>query len=241
MPPIDYQMTGRWLLAGWLAALALFVGAPSVDLVLSNLFWNPWEGFRVIGNPMWEFLRQRIWDLSILVFLLSPFAMWRALARRRNVLGLSARAWGFVFTLYLLLPGLLVNGFLKAYSGRARPATVTEFGGDLTFTPAWSFVDQCARNCSFVSGEVSAAVALALVILLWRFSAERIERWVGNYAIVVAVFIPTFIAAQRVVTGRHFVSDAVFAALVTLSGAWLLYAAFEGRLGWFRLGGKERV
>ncbi|MDF2140571.1 phosphatase PAP2 family protein [Paenirhodobacter sp. CAU 1674] len=233
MPQIDYQMTGRWLIAGWLVALALFRGAPGVDLAITGLFWHgPEAGFSPLADRwMWEFLRQRLWDVSILVFLATPFALWRALARNRPVLDLPARVWGFVFTLYLLGPLLLVNGFLKAQSGRARPANVTEFGGDRLFTPAGQFADQCSANCSFVSGEVAAAVVLGICLwLALSFWRARLARWLVIYGRVVAVFIPVFVIVQRVGTGRHFASDAVFAALFMLTLAWALHAIFAGQL-----------
>ncbi|QLQ19882.1 MAG: phosphatase PAP2 family protein [Exiguobacterium profundum] len=66
---------------------------------------------------------------------------------------------GFVLAVYALGTGVLVHGLLKAYWGRARPAQVTEFGGIAAFTPPWLISQECTRNCSFVSGEVSGAVA----------------------------------------------------------------------------------
>ncbi len=231
MPPIDYQMTGRWLLAGWLAAVMLFVGAPSVDLAISGLFFRAGEGFTVVGTPLWEFLRQRIWDVSILLLLFSIFAAWRSAQRAQPVLGLPARVWGYVTTLYLVAPVLIVNLFLKAQSGRARPANVEAFGGTRLFTPAGEFTDQCTRNCSFVSGEVSATVALGVVLWLvaglWR---GRIEGWIVIYLRVLALALPAFVILQRVSSGRHFTSDAIFAALITLSVAWALHAVFSGAL-----------
>ncbi|AOZ70281.1 hypothetical protein LPB142_13905 [Rhodobacter xanthinilyticus] len=229
MPQIDLTMTGRWLLAGWLGAVALFLGAPSVDLAISGLFWD--QGWALSDRWVWEFLRQRVWDVSILLFLASPFALWRALARRRAVLGLPARAWGFLFTLYLLVPGLLVNGYLKAHSGRARPGDVAEFGGAHLFSPAGTFTDQCARNCSFVSGEVSAATVLGVALWLWASLARSLEGWQRVYLRVLGVAVVVFTAVQRVMTGRHFPSDAVFAALITLTAAWALAAVFSGQAG----------
>ena len=229
MPGIDLQMTGRWLLAGWLVAIALFRGAPSVDLLVSGLFWRADAGFAVVGNPMWEWLRQRIWDGAIVLFLFAGFAMLRGWARGRAVAGLRAGVWGYLFTLFLLAPGLVVNGWLKAQSGRARPATVTEFGGDKLFTPAGEFAAQCSRNCSFVSGEVSATVVLGLALWLFAALLPRLAGWQRGYLRVVAVFLPGFVVVQRVVTGRHFASDTVFAVLITLSLGWMLWLIFNGQ------------
>lgn len=223
LPRIDLTLTARWLIAGWLAAVALFRGAPSVDTDIAGLFWSPEAGFGRIDRPLWDFLRNLLWDLEILLFIVAAAAFLRAFAKGRAVMGLGVRAWGFIAGVFLLAPGLLVNGWLKMHSGRARPAHVAEFGGDRQFTPAGQFADQCLKNCSFVSGEVSSAVALGLA--LWVVSAVwRLENWLRIYLRVAGVLIPVFVAAQRVSSGRHFASDTVFAALVTLTIGWGLYA-----------------
>lgn len=82
---------------------------------------------------------------------------------------------------------------------------------------------QCARNCSFVSGETSSAVALG--VAFWIASAVwRLENWQRLYLRVAGVLIPVFVIVQRVTSGRHFLSDAVFATLLVLTLAWGLLA-----------------
>ncbi|MBN2740257.1 MAG: phosphatase PAP2 family protein [Rhodobacteraceae bacterium] len=230
VPKIDLTRSGWVLLALWLGALVLFRTAPGVDLFVTGQFYSADTGFSVLTNPLWEWLRQRIWDLAILVFLASlicwPLALWKGRVAR-----LGARAWGFVLGLFFFGPIVIVNGLLKSNSGRARPADVDLFGGTHHFSIAGDFTDQCARNCSFVSGEVSAAVALSLVIWLGGEALrDRLPRWGLLYIRATAVFISAFITLQRVGTGRHFLSDAFFAGMVSLSVAWLLWGLIYG--GW---------
>ena len=230
VPKIDLARTGWMLLALWLGALLVFRAAPGVDLFVTGLFYNGHGGFSVITNPLWEWLRQRIWDVAIVVFLASlicwPLALWKG-----RVAWLGARAWGFVLGLFFFGPIVIVNGLLKANSGRARPADVDLFGGAHHFSIAGDFTDQCARNCSFVSGEVSAAVALSVVIWLGADAIrDRLPRWGLIYIRAVAVFVSLFIALQRIGTGRHFLSDAFFAGMVSLSVAWVLWGLIYG--GW---------
>ena len=231
VPKNDLARSGWLLLALWVGALVVFRAVPGIDIFVSGLFYRGPAGFSVITSPLWEWLRQRIWDLAILAFLVAlvcwPLALWK----RRAVLRLGARGWGFVLGLFFFAPILIVNGFLKANSGRARPAEVDLFGGAHHFTIAGDFTDQCARNCSFVSGEVSAAVALSVLIWLGAEALRsRLPRWGLLYLRAVAVFVAVFDALQRVATGRHFLSDTVFAALVSLSVAWLLWGLIYG--GW---------
>lgn len=230
MPKIDLTLTGRWLLAGWLAAIVLFRGAPSVDLDVSRLFWAAGQGFPMAGNALWEFVRQRLWDGALLLLVFAVIALVVALWRGRSFAGIGARGWGWLVALYLIAPGIVVNLWLKADSGRARPANVVDFGGDRLFTPAGQFADQCARNCSFVSGEVSAAVVFGMACWLAAASWTRIEGWQRSYLRAAGIFVAAFVIVQRVVTGRHFLSDAVFATLITLTIGWVLYAVFSGQV-----------
>ncbi|PFG64867.1 membrane-associated PAP2 superfamily phosphatase [Thioclava sp. ES.031] len=224
VPKIDMIFAGRLLLAAWIGGFLLFRFVPELDLGVAGLFYRAGEGFSVITNPLWEWLRQRIWDVSIVLFLVSLVAWPWAGLRHRTVLRLPARIWAFICLLYLLGPIVVVNGVLKANSGRARPADVDLFGGAHHFSLAGTFTDQCSRNCSFVSGEVAAAVALGLLIWLGaELSRLRLPRWGLRYLRAIGVFVAVFIILQRVGTGRHFLSDAYFAGLVSLSVAWLLW------------------
>src|SRR5690606_18059807 len=151
----------------------------------------------------------------------------------RPLLGVDAREAGFIFLLYLLGPILLVNGVLKTYWGRARPVDVAEFGGAATFTPPWLPADQCVANCSFVSGEGSAATALLLAFVVLAPDAWRLfpRRAFALYALA-GLVLPATGLALRIMTGRHFLSDTIFAVLLVLSLALgLLRLLLKGRCG----------
>ena len=51
--------------------------------------------------------------------------------------------------------GLIANFYFKDNWGRARPINIQEFGGE-KLIPSYN-IDQCERNCSWISGEASAA------------------------------------------------------------------------------------
>ncbi|WP_284165892.1 phosphatase PAP2 family protein [Frigidibacter sp. SD6-1] len=212
---MNHASRKRWL--GLLAALVLaalvFTLWPGLDLWFTGLFHAPGAGFPLARSAMLEAARNAVWDLSIALWLLSLVGLVLAVFGRR-LAGVGARVWGFVFTLYLLGPGLLVNGLLKQHWGRARPADVTEFGGALHFTPALIPSDQCSSNCSFVSGEGSAAVVLGIALLTLRPAlAGRLPGWALRPWGAAAVLLPVAALLQRIATGRHFLSDSVFAAL----------------------------
>ncbi len=227
MPGIDHRKSAIGLAAAFLVAVAVFALWPGIDLAVSAAFFREGEGFWLGRVESVQALRHFIWNLSIAAVLLSLVALGLA-AIRRPLPGFGARPAGFVFLLYLLGPVLLVNALLKNHWGRARPADTTEFGGTLTFTPPWLPSDQCASNCSFVSGEGSAAVALAITFLLLVPLLRRVlPDLLFRAYVVLAVFLPAAGLALRVITGRHFLSDTVFAVLFVLAIAlglhrWLL-------------------
>ena len=70
-------------------------------------------------------------------------------------------------------------------------------------------IGDCRRNCSFPSGEASAALAPPQ----WR-----------PLAYAAAISFGTIISISRIVMGGHFLSDTIFAGVLTFLTIWLLYA-----------------
>lgn len=211
------------LLGAILASFVLFGVWPELDLQVTAQFHNSAHGFSTADSGWPNQMRLAVWRVSELVLVASIGALVYGLVRRRDILGLPRRVWVFILALYTLGPGILVDIVLKPAWGRARPANVTEFGGTLNFTPPTQIADECARNCSFVSGEVSGAVALAvaLFLVLGHFR-DRLTATVFRILAVLILAVPVLIALQRIAAGRHFLSDAIFAALFTLLVAVIL-------------------
>lgn len=223
MMHVNHRSAAVWLAAGFVFTLAIFYRWPETDLYISALFYREGERFWLSDIEAVQFLREIVWNLSIAVFLLAIVALLLA-AVRRPIAGFGARPAGFVFLLYLLGPILLVNAVLKNHWGRARPGSIVEFGGTREFTPPWLPADECARNCSFVSGEGSAAVALAIAFVILAPLARRLlPRFLIALYAVLAVLMPLAGLVLRVMTGRHFLSDTIFAALFVLTIALVLH------------------
>ncbi len=223
----DRRRVAAALGAAFAVSGAAFAVFPQIDIGVSALFYEAGAGFPMAGSAHLEQFRDLVWNLSIIAFVLSVAGLGFAWAKR-PVMGLSLRDCGYVMLLYLLGPILLVNGILKEHWGRARPADITEFGGARMFTPPLLPADQCATNCSFVSGEVSAAVVLAVVLLMLRTRlAGNLRGWGRNLWAFAAVGLPIATILQRIATGRHFLSDAVFAGILMMALAlvldWLMW------------------
>ena len=189
---------------------------PGLDLAVSGLFYVPGQGFPLATSAALEFFRAGVWDLTILVFLLTLVGMAMAPFNWR-LWQVPSGVWIYLFTLYLLGPLLLVNGILKANWGRARPADILDFGGAHQFTPFWQPADQCLANCSFVSGEVAAVFAMSLAMLILTRTATRSLRGrLRHIWRALAFALPPLVMLQRLAAGRHFLSDVVFAGLFVL-------------------------
>ncbi|MBL8590959.1 MAG: phosphatase PAP2 family protein [Methylobacteriaceae bacterium] len=201
----------RWP-ASFLAALAatllaglVFALWPGLDPAAAALFH---DGARFIGrNPVAETIRSGFFAAPYLC-LAAAVAAWAAGRWRGGARRLPGRALVFLAATLALGPGLLVNVVLKEQSGRPRPAQTQDFGGAAEFRPYWRFDGACARNCSFVSGEVSSAA--------WTLAPALLTPPpVRAAAIAAAGLFTAATAALRMAAGGHFLSDVIFAALFT--------------------------
>lgn len=210
------------LIAGSSAVLVLFGVWPELDLATSRLFFDG-EIFALDGQPLNLALRWVLRVTPFLPVLAGLFILMGARWLPAVVLGLSRRGWAAIVLTMILGPGLLVNRLLKAHWGRARPRDVVEFGGTAQFTPPHQWAEQCAANCSFVSGEVSAVTALTLALTaLLLANRDRIGRG-GLRALLAGIWtLPLLSAYQRISVGAHFLSDTVLAVLFTALTALLV-------------------
>jgi lipid A 4'-phosphatase len=206
-----------------LAALAILTGAvfainPALDMDVAAFFHHI-----VVRPEMSGFMRLngvvRVLSSLVVIAAVIPAAvtlLMKGFAPKRPTL-MSSRSALFLLLTLALGPGLLVNGLLKEGWARPRPGMVTEFGGGNAFVPWWDPRGTCDTNCSFVSGETSSATWLVVPALLapppWRYLAFA---GVGVYGAAIALL--------RVMTGGHFLSDVIFAAIFTGMVIWLVHA-----------------
>lgn len=194
------------------------IAVPAIDLAAAGLFHDPEHGFWLRQQPLVRFVYEltpwitRAVVTGLLLFLLGAWSVWRSHAwwrtHRRHAL--------YLLLVMIVGPGLLVNGVFKEHWGRARPSQVAEFGGTKQFTRAALPADQCAKNCSFVSGHASVGfffLALAFV------DPRRRAGW-----LVFGVALGLGIGLVRMLQGGHFLSDVVFAGIVVYLTARGLHA-----------------
>ena len=213
-------------IAGTLAAI-VFVGWPSLDLELSRLLNLAPRQFWLNGSDVADELRALFTLVTWAAGLAAAAGIVFALATRRHLFGLGLPQWLFLASVLALGPGVLANVVLKDHWARPRPMHIVEFGGPDQFTPVLARTGTCQRNCSFVSGEASAAFALGFAIAL----LARRRRALLMGAALLAGGLIGFI---RMGEGGHFLSDIVFAGvfmgLVVALLHWLVFAILP-RLG----------
>ena len=212
---LTHRRTIPILLALIAAVFAIWMRDPQLDLRLSGMFY---ENGQFLGTApgLVQTLRMLFWDMALAM-------AWSALGARLvsqwlggAILGVSRRDWNIILWGFLLGPGLLVNGILKTFSGRARPQSVLEFGGPQFFTPIGQIADQCTQNCSFVSGEVSGTTATCIALSMILSAHAKHLSHEMEWALHLAIWSSfVFVFWQRIASGGHFVSDAVLAALFT--------------------------
>lgn len=199
------------LLAVAALSAAALVAWPQIDLWFSGLFHSAETGFHLrnavlVRASYWTFHYLPYWAAPLLLWLL--FASWRWGGPGEH--GLRRRLV-FLVMLLVLGPGLVVNSVFKSEWGRARPATVEQFGGDRRFSAALQRTDQCERNCSFVSGH--AAMGFSFMAFTWLFGDRR---WLYRGAV-----IGLLVGFGRILQGGHFLSDVVFSGIVVFASALL--------------------
>jgi lipid A 4'-phosphatase len=207
-----------FIILATLAALVLWSG---FDLAVSGFFYRPGQGFFLADEIIFVWLHKVAYYGARVFGILLALVLLAALIRRKPLMGVSAKGWLFLLLGLLLGPGLVANTVFKDHWGRARPREIIEFGGAAHFSPALLPSDQCARNCSFVSGD--GAFGFYLPAFAYVAPRPRTRRffWVGAGLGALFGFV-------RLAVGAHFLSDILFAALFVQSALALLHAAMFG-------------
>lgn len=202
----------------WAIALILPVTVfPVFDLTVSSWFFDAAAQHFPIRDSLWaEWVRKR-WPVYMLgaVALIPPVWLW-GVATKRPVLGLTHLSTLFLILSLALGPGILINFVLKDHWGRPRPATIAQFGGPNAFYPPVLPGGPCPKNCSFPSGHASlafwAVAPAALTAARWR-----------RKAVAAALAYGLIIGTIRIAEGGHFLSDVLYAGLITCAVTHILY------------------
>ncbi len=209
-----------------LASLALVLTpvfwVTDLDLRIAHAFFSPdtpatpWPAG---GAPLWHALYAAVpWLTAAL--LLGTAGVLVAARRRRGLRPWRPAAAALLFTL-LLGPGLLVNTVFKDHWGRPRPRQVAALGGDQPYAPPLR-PRFGAPGHSFPSGHAAVGFTPLALWLLWR----RRRPAAARAMLALALGLGGLIGVARMAAGGHFLSDVLWAGLLTWLAAivsvWLV-------------------
>jgi len=185
----------------WLSFILLslfFVFVPQIDIFVSKLFY---DGTLFSANHTFleKFFYHSVQPLVLLFSIITLLIFFYNLFMKKMLLNINAKVLLYLFLVLSVAPGLIVNVILKDNWGGPRPAQTVEFGGKMSFTPA--FLPSKQDGYSFSSGHAAAAFSLMGFALL---ATRRKKLWMG-----IALSYGTFVSIARVASGGHFLSDVV--------------------------------
>jgi lipid A 4'-phosphatase len=195
----------------------------SLDLLISRWFFDVararWPGADL---PWVRFINDHFVDALTIVAFVAGLACCAVSWLHRK-----KREWRQVGVFLLLTlaigPGLLVNGFFKTQWGRPRPDQVVQFSGQQEFRrPSQpgegGSPESGGAGRSFPSGH--AAVGF------WTTTAFFLARYLlpGRSLLILgtALAVGGLVAISRIIAGRHFVSDVLWAGIIVFSINWLI-------------------
>ncbi|HET7318446.1 MAG TPA: phosphatase PAP2 family protein [Nitrospirota bacterium] len=204
------------LAAAALGSIILFA-ATDLDITTIRPFYHPdlAEPWPVANHPVWSlFYQSAPWvtaSLALAGTALSVAGSLREQSKRLRLYGI------FILLCVVVGPGLVINVALKDHWGRPRPRQITEFGGRLDY--AQPFVPTGAYGKSFPCGHCSVGYLYAAGWWVWRRRRPALD----VVSLVCGLVLGTLLGIGRMAAGAHFLSDAVWSALLAYGIAHALY------------------
>ncbi len=198
------------LLLTTLFAVIVFVAFPQLDLSVSRWFYSVEQGgFPYRHHPLTVFCYYLIriittviavWCIvGLLIAKFKPHVKLKIFPAKSLIL--------FVLIAMILGPGLIVHQGFKEHWERARPVNIIEFGGTEAYTPPLEIAQSGGK--SFISGHA----AMGFFVAVFAFLATGRRRC---YIYCAGIGFGIIVSLCRIAQGGHFLSDTVFAGLVTL-------------------------
>lgn len=211
--------TGALIALAVAAVTGLVFGIwPQLDLKIQEPWFDPARlGFWTRIDPGWLWVRQIfVWTVTAIAVPAFLALIVKLLLPRTRLL-IPGRAIVLMIGTLVLGPGLVTNVILKDNWGRPRPIDVTQFGGEEHFRAWWDPRGDCPKNCSFIAGEPSGAFWTLAPAAVLTPPAFRALAYGGAIAFGAAS------GFVRMTQGGHFVSDSIFAGVITFLLIWTVH------------------
>ena len=183
-----------------------FILFPKFDIFFSKLFFFE-EKFisdkYVFIRSLRSFLKDSMIVISIVSFLLIMVNFFFK-KKKKPILKPRTRLILIGFIVGPVIGcGLIANFYFKDNWGRARPINIQEFGGEKIYTQPFIISDQCERNCSWISGEASAAFSFIAGTIILK----------NPIFLILNIIFGIIVSFCRIAMGGHFLSDNIFAMI----------------------------
>jgi lipid A 4'-phosphatase len=217
------RLAGLVILAT-VVAIGVFIAFPEMDLAVGRSMLGPDGRFLLGWSRFFNFLHDvtPYW-VGLCIGAFALLAVARYLGRPAGGLGIWHAL--YIAAVFAIGPGFLANTVLKDNSGRPRPVDVLQFQGGDVYVGPFAFNGACDHNCSFVAGDPAAAFAFLAPALLLPPPRRK-------WGVAAAFAFGLLVGLMRMYQGGHFLSDVIFAGIVSWSTAlglhWLMFRA-DGR------------
>ena len=222
--PSRLQKYPELVVIGVLAvALLLFVDLPKTDLWIVALVYDERAGEWPFASLLFFDALNRHFE-NVFVIAGASASLACILAYR---LGFGSPQWQRVGVFLLLSlavgPGLIVNGVFNNAWGRPRPVDTVQFGGTqefrrITNPGAGGAPERGGAGRSFPSGHAAAA--------FWSTSLFFVARYLwpqrALLTLGVTVGIGLLVGTGRILAGRHYPSDVLWAGVIVFSISGLI-------------------
>lgn len=219
----NYFIRMRFFFLTFILLGIMFALFPQIDIDISSLFYKPDEGFYLGEKPIFMAVYNGVNYLTVAIAVFFGLYLIASILKKSDVImGIQRKTIIFLITTLIVAPGILVNVLLKEHVGRPRPQNITIFGGEKLFQPPFIISNECESNCSFVSGHASLGFYFMSFGLVAAAGFRRKFLLASGFALGWAIGL------VRIIQGRHFFTDVLFAFFFVYATLVLVYDLFYG-------------
>ena len=186
--------------------VVFFILFPKFDIFFSKLFFFE-EKFISEKYVFIKSLRSFLKDLMIVISIVSFLLIMVNFFFKKKKKPILKPRTRLILIGFIVGPvigcGLIANFYFKDNWGRARPVNIQEFGGEKIYTQPFIISDQCERNCSWISGEASAAFSFIAGTIIIK----------SPIFFLLNIIFGIIVSFCRIAMGGHFLSDNIFAMI----------------------------
>lgn len=217
----NYFIKMRFFFLSFILLGILFAIFPKIDIDISNLFYKPDEGFYLSDKPLFMAVYNGVNYLTVAIATFFGLYLIASFFKQKSVImRIHRKTIIFLITTLIVAPGIIVNVILKEHVGRPRPQDVTIFGGEKLFQPPFIISNECDSNCSFVSGHAS------LGFYFMSFGLVAVAGFRRKFLLASGLTLGWVIGFVRIIQGRHFFTDVLFAFFFVYAALVLIYDLF---------------